>query len=91
MYLHCLDSVKDATGNTPFVVAVIQGFVDIAALLLEDEMSDINCRDKQGDTALHWAVLLNNPPMVQLLLQSGADISAKNANGNSAVMVACLN
>lgn len=78
-------------GHTPFLTAVIQGFINIAKLLHEDEMSDINCKDKEGDTALHWAVLLNNLPMVQFLLTNGADVSAKNKKGNNSVMIACLN
>ena len=59
--------------------------------MLEEEMSDIDFRDDEGDTPLHWAVLLDNSAMVQFLLDNGADISVKNISGNNAVMIACIN
>lgn len=81
----------DKARHTPFCVAVIKGFITIAELMLQDEMSDINFRDYEGDTPLHWAVLLDNAPMVQFLLDNGADISQSNNSGNNAVMIACIN
>ena len=54
-------------------------------------MSDINKYDDKGDTPLHWAVLLDNGPMVKFLLEHGADLSSKNKNGNNAIMIACIN
>ena len=59
--------------------------------MLEDEMSDIDYRDHEGDTPLHWAVVLDNSPMVQFLLEKGANISVKNNKGNNVVMIACIN
>ena len=54
-------------------------------------MSDIDFRDDESDSPLHWAVLLGNLPMVKFLLENGADIRAKNKLGNNAVMIACIN
>ena len=54
-------------------------------------MSDIDFRDDESDSPLHWAVLLDNLPMVKFLLQNGADIRAKNKLGNNVVMIACIN
>ena len=31
-----------------------------------------------GDTALHWASIKGHPEVVKLLLQSDADVNAKN-------------
>ena len=42
----------------------MKGFLNLAALLLDNEMSDIDLKDSEGDTPLHWAVLLGNAPMV---------------------------
>ena len=78
-------------GHSPFTVAVMKGFLSLATLLLEDDMSDIDFRDDEGDTPLHWAVLLGNSPMVKFLLDSGADISVKNNQGNNPVMIAAIN
>ena len=48
-------------------------------------LKDPNAQDKHGKTFLHHAVLLKNPePMVRLLLESGADTSAKDNEGKTA-------
>ena len=54
-------------------------------------MSDVNYQDEEGDSPLHWAVLLNNGPMVKFLLEKGADLKSKNRQGNNPVMIACIN
>lgn len=54
-------------------------------------MSDINEKDYEGDTPLHWAVLLDNGPAVQFLLANGADVGAINNKRNNVVMIACIN
>lgn len=48
----------------------------VKALILNG--TDINSKDKQGWTALHWAVEKNNPELVDLLIQNGADIYHKD-------------
>ena len=60
-------------GHTPFFVAVVKGHLEMAELLLSDEMSDLDHQDEMEDTPLHWAVLLNNPSIVKFLLQKGAN------------------
>mmetsp|Transcript_16457 Transcript_16457/g.22258 ORF Transcript_16457/g.22258 Transcript_16457/m.22258 type:complete len:88 (+) Transcript_16457:994-1257(+) len=54
-------------------------------------MSDINQKDYEGDTPLHWAVLLDNGPAVQFLLANGADVSIQNNKRNNVIMIACIN
>ena len=73
------------------MVAVIKGYIEIAELLLQNKMSDINISDDDGDSPLHWAVLLGNESMTQFLLNNGVDIGAKNRHGNNAIMIACIN
>ena len=41
--------------NTPLLNAVTRGHEKVVALLL-DNGADINCRNKQGETALHLAI-----------------------------------
>ena len=67
-YKGILDKQENACGHTPFFVAVSKGHLEIAELLLIDEMSDINHTDEMDDTPLHWAILLNNPKIVKFLL-----------------------
>lgn len=48
--------------------------------------SDINAKDKYGDTALIRAVLFNrNSEVVKTLINAGADINAKNNEGKTAL------
>ena len=42
VYQGLLDRVVDKAQHTPFMVAVMKGFFEIAELLLEDDMSDVN-------------------------------------------------
>lgn len=84
-------NLKNAAGHTPFMLAVINGFVELATFLLKDEMSDPNYKDDKGDTPLHWAVLLKNSLLVKFLLNNGADLTIKNNNGNNPIMIACIN
>ena len=48
---------ENACGHTPFFVAVIKGHLEMAELLLIDEISDIDHTDEMDDTPLHWAIL----------------------------------
>ena len=45
--------------------------------------ADVNAADKNGGTALHWAVGGNKKQIVVLLLQHGADVAARDKNGLS--------
>lgn len=46
--------------------------------------ADINCKDNQGLTPLHWAVFYNAEEMVKLLLQKGADKTIESKKGKTA-------
>jgi ankyrin repeat protein len=70
-----------------------------AATLLLDAGADVNMPDKKGETPLHYAVAIESewidvgaiPPTVELtavLLAHGADVSARNARGETAADVA---
>ncbi|KAJ5923536.1 hypothetical protein N7454_008781 [Penicillium verhagenii] len=47
-------------------------------------------RDYQGDTCLIMASREKSSAMISLLLDSGAEVNAKNKNGRTALMEACL-
>ena len=51
----------------------------------------MNAKSKEGVTALMIAAAHNNPPMIGLLIDAGADINAKNDQGKTAQDVAKLN
>lgn len=71
------------------MVASIKGHLDIAELLLENNNSNINVKDIELDTALHWAVILNNTKAVIFLIHHGIKLEEKNSNGNTPLMIAC--
>jgi len=42
-----------------------------------------NLKDDNGDTALMWAIVTRNMPLVKMLVERGADINAKTSDGTS--------
>ena len=51
--------------------------------LLVSYHADVNRRDGNDDTALHWAVFKNKPDCVRALLQNGADVDARDYNADT--------
>ena len=68
--------------------AVSNKNIEIVELLLE-RGAEVDARDKNGETPLHWAVRTGPPApqLVQLLLRSGADINARDYSGNSPLLL----
>jgi quinoprotein dehydrogenase-associated probable ABC transporter substrate-binding protein len=64
--------------------------IDIAKGLV-DHNADVNAKTSNGMTALMIAAAHNNPPMIGLLMESGADHDAKNNQGQTASDVAQIN
>src|SRR5690242_9239230 len=70
---------RSASGNTPLFDAleVREPDINVIAKLIELG-ADVNARDKGTFTPLHRT---NDPKITQLLIDSGADIHAKNNRG----------
>lgn len=67
-------------GQTPLVLAVIEGRNDMVQLLL-DRGANIETKDSRfGVTPLFWAI---NTETIKLLLDKGANIEAKDKIGNT--------
>ncbi len=64
--------------------------IDIAKGLIE-RGANVNTQSTKGVTALMIAATHNNPPMIGLLMESGADASLKNDQGQTATDVAEMN
>lgn len=55
------------------------------------EVVDVKAAQADGMTALHWAVLHDNPACVHRLIAAGADVGAKNRYHISPLSLACVN
>ncbi|VDI52632.1 ankyrin repeat domain-containing protein 46-like [Mytilus galloprovincialis] len=77
---HMLDMME--IGND-LQEAVLDGNVDLTINLLESRKFDLNKRDKQGRTLLHYAACRGQYEIVELLLEQGAKAHLKDKNGNT--------
>ena len=59
--------------------------------LLFSQGVDVNAKDKNGDTALHYACryLGRKPEIIEILIKNGADVNTVNNGGASALMYVC--
>ncbi len=68
-------------GHTPLFDAARLNTKPALTSLLLDAKADPNLKDRQGCTALHWAVMNRNSGSAELLLKRGAQINATNVIG----------
>ena len=76
----------DVNGNTPITLAYRRGFLKIFQFLIH--YLDINVRDSNGNTALHYALLNEDIPTIKLLIEQGAKITLKNNDEESVLDMA---
>lgn len=72
----------DSDGNTPLIWAVRNGSIVAAENLLEFG-ADVNRRNVNKETALHYAVNSIQPEFVRLLIKSNANPRLKDRNGKT--------
>lgn len=65
-------NLKDAQGDTPLIVAAMNGFPEGVRVMLLAK-AQVDGTNGRGETALIKAVLMRDAPSVRLLLQAGAD------------------
>ncbi|WP_026452673.1 ankyrin repeat domain-containing protein [Aequorivita capsosiphonis] len=73
---------KDADGNTPFLNAASKNDLEIVKLLSKN-VKDMDATNNNGQTALMLAYGGNSPEVVEFLLKNDANLSLKDADGNS--------
>ena len=71
---------KDDNGNAIIQLhkATKEGYLNIVSSLIEEGVEDINAKDKDGRTALHFACINGNIDIVKYLHEHRADINAKD-------------
>lgn len=64
--------------NTPLLLAIKTGNVDIALALLQHPHIDVNVADNTGMRAIHWAAFLRMDVLIKLLLPTSLSTIAEN-------------
>lgn len=83
-------SDRDSDGNTSVMQAIIKGCEENVITLIKfikDKMAVLNLQNNRGLTALMLAVTCNNVRLVTELISQGADVSCKDAQGNTALLL----
>jgi ankyrin repeat protein len=83
-------TIVSAANDLPLIEAIkTRNAVAVQSLL--KEKVDVNARQGDGATALHWAVHLSDANTVDLLLRAGARADAADDTGVTPLYLACLN
>ncbi|MBX9400896.1 ankyrin repeat domain-containing protein [Lysobacter sp. BMK333-48F3] len=77
-----------ARGNTALMGAIFKGDEDIARRLIAEPGTDVNAKNKAGQTAAMFAALFGRAAIIDALAARGADLQAADASGNSAETLA---
>jgi len=76
--------------NTPLMAAIYGGYTDICLYLIS-KGANINAKNKNGDTPIHFATILGNHSMLKLLHRLGCNYNEKNNEGNCCILYAVGN
>ena len=85
-----LAGVVAADTEAPLVTAVKGGDVSTVRALIRRGV-DVNARQADGATALHWAVHRNNLEAADLLIRAGANVNAANDLGATPLWLSAVN
>lgn len=79
----------DEAGDTPLIIAAKSNFEDLSLFFL-DQGSAVNHANKDGSTALHYAVENKLYGLVDQLIEKKADINLTTHNGETPLFIACI-
>jgi ankyrin repeat protein len=78
--------------STPLHYAASIGVHDVVAFLIDERLQDINASDRnRSETPLHVASREGHAVVAQLLLENGADVTAKTEHGRTPLHLASMN
>ena len=78
-------SIPDEEAETPLHFAARRGYKEIAALLLKDPRTEVNCGNSAKFTPFHAACISGDRSLCEMLLKHGADLTAKTCNLTTAL------
>ncbi|HJN15902.1 MAG TPA: ankyrin repeat domain-containing protein [Armatimonadota bacterium] len=77
-------------GDPPMVGVAMSGFADQAAYLL-DSGFDVNITNPEGHAAAHWAAILPDTELLEMLIRRGAAPGVVARDGETPLLMACAN
>ena len=81
-------SARSLTRSTPLHVAILNGCIEIAELLLQQDGVQIDAADYSSSTPLHIASYTNNVRATMLLVLHSCSVEARNNQGQTALHAA---
>jgi ankyrin repeat protein len=81
--------LTDEIGNTALMHAIYK-YPEIAMYLITNG-ADINIKNSQDETAIHFASMAGNLSIIKMLFERGANINVYNINKHTPIMMACGN
>lgn len=78
-----------AFAQSELATAVIDGELDTVNALIRRNV-DVDSTERDGTTALQWAVYHEHPAIVQSLLRAGANVEATNREGMTPLVLAAM-
>ncbi|MEQ2194518.1 hypothetical protein XENOCAPTIV_030365, partial [Xenoophorus captivus] len=82
-------NLPNARGSTPLHLATEKHLKLLAELLLGRRRTNVNAKDEDQYTPLHWAAQNGDEAMTRLLLDRGATINETDGQGRTPAHVAC--
>ncbi|XP_066507255.1 receptor-interacting serine/threonine-protein kinase 4 [Hoplias malabaricus] len=86
---NCSANLPDSRGATPLHVAAEKRLKSVAEILLSRKSTNVNAKDEDQYTALHFAAQYGDEALTRLLLDRGATMNEADAQGRTPIHVAC--